>query len=92
MTISLTCRVTTILGVRKFLKFVLGREQVAKPKPDPSIYLAAAKKLGVAPERYNLLSLLLHTLSSQSENFTACRQILGILGVLGGQTFVKCLR
>ena len=54
----LTCRVTTILGVRKFLRYVLGREQVAKPKPDPAIYLAAAKNLGVAPERYNLFPLV----------------------------------
>jgi len=44
-------RVTTILGVRKCLKFVLGREQVAHPKPDPAIYLAAAEALGVRPER-----------------------------------------
>ena len=48
------CRVTTILGVRGCLKFVLGREQVAHPKPDPAIYLAAAKGLGVPPERCNL--------------------------------------
>jgi hypothetical protein len=59
MTPVLWFRVTTILGVRDRLKFVLGREKVAKPKPDPSIYLAAAKALGVSPERFSPT----HTLS-----------------------------
>ena len=45
------CRVTTILGVRDCLTCVLGREKVHKPKPDPDIYLEAAKELGVPPER-----------------------------------------
>ena len=44
-------RVTKILGVYRFLKTVLGRERVAKPKPDPDIYLAAAEALGVQPKR-----------------------------------------
>ena len=45
------CRVTKILGVHEFLKTVLGRECVAKPKPDPDIYLATARALGVEPQR-----------------------------------------
>ena len=48
---SNVCRVTKILGVYQFLKTVLGRERVAKPKPDPDIYLAAAEALGVQPAR-----------------------------------------
>lgn len=42
---------TKILGVHGYLKTVLGRERVQKPKPDPDIYLAAADALGVEPSR-----------------------------------------
>lgn len=45
------CRVTAILGIRDCLTSILGREKVQNPKPDPDIYLAAAKELGAAPER-----------------------------------------
>ncbi len=38
------------LDIEQSLDVVLTREDVEKPKPDPEIYLLAAKKLKVAPE------------------------------------------
>lgn len=38
------------LGIEQSLDLVLTAEDVKKPKPDPEIYLLAARKLGVPPE------------------------------------------
>ena len=37
------------LGIRKFFKVVCTSDDVANVKPDPELFLLAAKKLGVAP-------------------------------------------
>lgn len=36
-------------GLRRFFRVVLDGSQVARPKPEPEIYLRAAERLGVAP-------------------------------------------
>jgi beta-phosphoglucomutase len=38
-------------GIDRYFKAVLTIESVTRPKPDPEIYLAAAERLGLAPER-----------------------------------------
>ena len=38
------------LDIEQLLDVVVSREDVAKPKPDPEIYLLAASRLGVPPE------------------------------------------
>lgn len=43
-------RVLEALGLRQFIDVVLTRDDVSMPKPDPEIYLTAAKRLGVRPE------------------------------------------
>ncbi|EKD88860.1 MAG: HAD-superfamily hydrolase, subfamily IA, variant 3, partial [uncultured bacterium] len=37
------------LGIRKFFKIVCTSNDVANVKPDPELFLLAAKKLGIAP-------------------------------------------
>lgn len=37
-------------GLDKYMKFIISGEEVQKGKPDPEIFLTAAKKLGVNPE------------------------------------------
>jgi HAD superfamily hydrolase (TIGR01509 family) len=44
-----TAAVLDILGVRDLLDAVVTREEVARPKPDPEIYLLLARRLGVPP-------------------------------------------
>jgi HAD superfamily hydrolase (TIGR01509 family) len=43
--------VLDVLGVRAMLDAVVARDDVARPKPDPEIYLLLARRLGVPPER-----------------------------------------
>ena len=42
-------RVLEVIGVLPLLSFVLTREDVANPKPDPEIYLLAASRAGIPP-------------------------------------------
>jgi len=42
-------RVLRILGVRHVLAALVGREQVANPKPSPDIYLETCRRLGANP-------------------------------------------
>ena len=37
-------------GLRQFFRVVVDGHQVSRPKPDPEIYLKAARRLGVVPE------------------------------------------
>ena len=37
-------------GLEKYMKFVISGEEVDKGKPDPEIFLTAAKKMNVKPE------------------------------------------
>ncbi len=37
-------------GLDRFLELTLSNEDVKRPKPDPEIYIAAMKRLGVAPQ------------------------------------------
>ena len=39
------------LGLARFLSVTVSGDEVSRGKPDPEIYLAAAARLGVAPER-----------------------------------------
>jgi len=39
------------LDVKKFFRVVVTRDEVSKSKPDPEIFLKAAEKLAVAPEK-----------------------------------------
>ncbi len=43
-------RVLQALGLEEYLDLVLTREDVQNPKPDPEIYLLAARKLDVPPQ------------------------------------------
>ena len=38
-------------GLERFLDVMISNEDVAKPKPDPEMYLAAMSKLGLKPEQ-----------------------------------------
>jgi HAD superfamily hydrolase (TIGR01509 family) len=40
-----------VLGLRAFLDAVVGAEEVGRGKPDPAIFLEAARRLGVPPQR-----------------------------------------
>ena len=41
----------TIVGVFEFFRAVAGGDEVPNSKPDPGVYLLAAKRLGIAPEQ-----------------------------------------
>jgi beta-phosphoglucomutase len=41
--------VVDALGFRPFFKFMISGDDVARPKPNPEIYLEAARRLGVEP-------------------------------------------
>ena len=38
-------------GIKRFFKFIISRNDVKNPKPAPEIYLLAAEKMGLAPEK-----------------------------------------
>lgn len=44
-------KILTSLGVRDWFGAVVGADDVAKPKPDPEVYLKAAELIGVDPKR-----------------------------------------
>jgi beta-phosphoglucomutase len=37
-------------GIDRYFEFVVSNEEVAKPKPDPEMYLSAIKRLGLEPQ------------------------------------------
>ncbi len=37
-------------GIRQYFDFVISNEDIARPKPDPEIYLKALERLGIRPE------------------------------------------
>ncbi len=41
--------VMEVTGLRSYFQAIVGREDVAAAKPDPAVYLTAARRLGVAP-------------------------------------------
>jgi HAD superfamily hydrolase (TIGR01509 family) len=43
--------VVDALGLRPYFRVCIDGDQVARPKPDPEIYLLAARRLGVQPSR-----------------------------------------
>lgn len=39
-----------VMGIRKYFSFAVSAEEIERPKPEPDIYLLAAKRLNVLPE------------------------------------------
>ncbi|MFP4167036.1 MAG: HAD family hydrolase [Opitutales bacterium] len=44
-------RILGLLGIRDWFGAVVGSDQVEHPKPAPDVYLEAARRIGVAPDR-----------------------------------------
>ncbi|MFA7179161.1 MAG: tRNA (adenosine(37)-N6)-threonylcarbamoyltransferase complex dimerization subunit type 1 TsaB [Dehalococcoidales bacterium] len=60
------------LNIRQYFRVLIGQEDVSCGKPDPEVFLKAAEKLGIPPERCVVIEDSLHGLQAARKAKMAC--------------------
>jgi tRNA threonylcarbamoyl adenosine modification protein YeaZ len=73
---NIKCTLNT-LGIRQYFRAVIGEEDVTRGKPDPEVFLKAAEKLGVMPQKCVVVEDALQGIRAAKRAGMACIAVAG---------------
>jgi beta-phosphoglucomutase len=68
-------------GLRHYFDFVISNEDVARPKPDPEIYLSALDRLGIPPQKVVIVEDSPHGIESATGSGATVFEVAGFAEV-----------
>ena len=73
---NIKCILNT-LGIRQYFRAIIGEEDVTRGKPDPEVFLKAAEKLGVMPQKCVVVEDALQGIRAAKRAGMACIAVAG---------------